>query len=97
MTRRNLASRTIITSTGLVALALAASAFTTTPAAAATGIEPATTYCLSSDNGTDCSFASHAQCEATASGGLGTCTVSPMWQEPRDRFAGGRLAPRPRG
>jgi hypothetical protein len=98
--RRNLTSSTSVNSAGLAALAavvLAASAFlTTAPATAATSSEPAA-YCLSGDNGTDCGFSSRAQCEATASGGLGVCNVMPSWQEPRDRYAVGHLASRLRG
>ena len=57
----------------IVALVLGAGAFlSTTPAAAAGGGN----YCLSSsENGVDCSFTSLAQCEATASGGLGECNM----------------------
>ena len=33
-------------------------------------------YCLTSDSQNDCGFTSLAQCEATASGGLGECNVS---------------------
>ena len=33
-------------------------------------------YCLTGDSENDCGFTSLAQCEATASGGLGECNVS---------------------
>ena len=32
-------------------------------------------YCLSSESQNDCGFTSLAQCEATASGGLGECNM----------------------
>jgi len=71
----------------IAALVLGASAFlSTAPAAAAGG-----NYCLSSsENGVDCSFTSLAQCEATASGGLGECNMvaAPMM---RGRFGFGRI------
>lgn len=52
------------------AIALSALAFFAAPPAANAGpIVPPGHYCLSYDRGgTDCSFASYAQCEATASG-----------------------------
>jgi hypothetical protein len=56
-------------------VALSAIAFTTTPGAAKAGpIVPPGHYCLSYDEGgTDCSFTSHAECQATASGIDGEC------------------------
>jgi hypothetical protein len=43
-------------------------------AAQAGPITPPGKYCLQYDvGGTDCSFTSYAQCEATASGGFGEC------------------------
>jgi hypothetical protein len=81
MNRRSLhnVSFSSATTATLAALVLAASAFiSAAPAAAATGSAPAT-YCLSGDSQNDCGFMSFAQCEATASGGLGVCDVAPMW------------------
>jgi hypothetical protein len=34
-------------------------------------------YCLTGDGENDCGFMSLAQCEATASGGLGVCNMVP--------------------
>jgi hypothetical protein len=52
------------------ALSFSALAFSVTPGAAKGGpIVPPGRYCLSyNEGGTDCSFTSYAQCEATASG-----------------------------
>jgi hypothetical protein len=51
------------------AIAFSAVSFTATPGAKAGPITPPGHYCLSYDEGgTDCSFTSYAQCEATASG-----------------------------
>jgi hypothetical protein len=59
----------------MAALVLAACAFVSIgPAAAADGAHA--TYCLSSDSENDCGFTSLAQCEATASGGLGECKMA---------------------
>jgi hypothetical protein len=67
----------------LAALVLAASGLISPrPAAAATGSAHAV-YCLSGDNEADCGFTSLAQCEATASGGLGECNR--VVAEPMDR------------
>jgi hypothetical protein len=56
-------------------VALSALALTATPGAAKAGpIVPPGRYCLSYDEGgTDCSFTSHAECQATASGIDGEC------------------------
>jgi hypothetical protein len=60
---------------------LASCAFISTAPAKAASSERAT-YCLSSDSQSDCGFASLAQCEATASGGLGVCdTISALPEE----------------
>jgi Protein of unknown function (DUF3551) len=68
------------------ALVLAAGAFV--PAAPAAAAERAhATYCLSSDSENDCSFVSLAQCEATASGGLGECNRVATGLEPRGAYA----------
>jgi hypothetical protein len=70
----------------MAALVLAACAFIPTrPAAAATS--NSTSYCLSSDSENDCSFASLAQCEATASGGLGVCGRVAAWSSDRGPYA----------
>jgi hypothetical protein len=66
----------ISTMTIASALALSTLAFTeATPRAAQAGpIVPAGRYCLQYDlGGTDCSFTSYAQCEATASGEAAEC------------------------
>ena len=69
------------------ALVLAVGAFIpTAPAAAATSLSQAT-YCLTSDSQNDCGFTSLAQCEATASGGLGVCNMVPAWSRPQDAYA----------
>jgi len=58
----------------MAALVLAACAFFSVGPAAAADSGQAV-YCLSSDSENDCGFTSLAQCEATASGGLGECDV----------------------
>jgi Protein of unknown function (DUF3551) len=65
----------ISTMTIASALALSALAFTAAPRAAQAGpIVPPGRYCLQYDlGGTDCSFTSYAQCEATASGEAAEC------------------------
>jgi hypothetical protein len=59
------------------AVAFSAFAFTATPGSAARvgrAITPQHQYCLSYDSGgSDCSFTSYAQCEATASGQDAVC------------------------
>lgn len=62
--------KTISMMTVAAAIAFSAVAFAVTPGAAkAEPITPPGHYCLSYDEGgTDCSFTSYAQCEATASG-----------------------------
>ena len=81
------------------ALALAASAFVATrPAAAATGEH--VTYCLYGDGQSDCGFMSLAQCEATASGGLGVCNAvssDPLQRDPDTLFGGHGKFHRARG
>jgi len=70
------------------AFVLAASAFVSTgPANAASGER--VTYCLSGDGQNDCGFMSLAQCEATASGGLGVCNAvaaGPLQRDPDTLF-----------
>jgi|AmaraimetFIIA100_FD_contig_41_11075979_length_738_multi_5_in_0_out_0_1 hypothetical protein len=78
-------TRTVSFSSTLAMLVLGACAFlSTAPAAAAGG-----NYCLSSDANMDCSFTSLAQCQATASGGLGECNmvVAPPLSRGRYGFA----------
>lgn len=54
----------------------------TGPSAQAETIARSGTYCLSyGEGGTDCSFTSYAQCEATASGQVAEC-YGPDAQEP---------------
>jgi uncharacterized protein DUF3551 len=60
----------------MAALVLAAYAFISIAPAAAADNGHAV-YCLSGDNENDCGFTSLAQCEATASGGLGECEMAP--------------------
>jgi len=80
----------------LGAFALAVCAFISTgPAAAATSER--VTYCLSSDSENDCGFMSLAQCEATASGGLGVCNMAPTWPRARDAYAMQRSPARSNG
>ncbi len=80
----------------LGAFALAICAFiSTAPAAAATSEQAS--YCLSSDSQNDCGFASLAQCEATASGGLGVCDMAPTWSRARDAYAMQRSPARSNG
>ena len=98
--RRNFTSPSIVNGAGLAAIAafvVAAGAVIPTASAAAAASNEGTAYCLSGDGISDCSFTSRAQCEASASGGLGICTIVPAWHEPRDRYAIRRLVPRPRG
>ena len=66
------------------ALMLAAGAFLPTAPAAAATSNAHTTYCLTSDSENDCDFTSLAQCEATASGGLGECDMRPAWSRPQN-------------
>jgi hypothetical protein len=70
----------------IAAFALAVYAFISTGPAAAASSEHAV-YCLSGDSENDCSFTSLAQCEATASGGLGVCQVMPAWPRERGAYA----------
>jgi hypothetical protein len=60
-------------------IAFSAVCLTATPGAAksanAVPIKPSEHYCLSYEAGTDCGFTSYAQCEATASGIGGGCTL----------------------
>jgi hypothetical protein len=71
--------KTIYVMATATAIVLSAVSFiATTAAARPTKAESNTLpehYCLSYEAGTDCSFTSYAQCEATASGIGGTCTV----------------------
>jgi hypothetical protein len=71
--------KTIYVMATATAIALSAVSFIATPAAArlttAGSSAPPEHYCLSYEAGTDCGFTSYAQCEATASGIGGTCTV----------------------
>jgi hypothetical protein len=66
------------------AVALSAIVFTATPGAAKAGpIVPPGRYCLSYDeDGTDCSFTSDAQCQATASG-IGAECYGPSFRDER--------------
>jgi hypothetical protein len=68
------------------ALALSAFAFSTAPQPAQAGpIVPPGYYCLSyDDGGTDCSFTSYAQCEATASGEDAECYGKTVRDDQRD-------------
>jgi hypothetical protein len=64
--------RTIVASA--VAFSTLALVALTGPSAQAKTMPPAGTYCLSyGEGGTDCSFTSYAQCEATASGQTAEC------------------------
>ena len=67
--------KTISTVAMASVIALSAAAFGVTPEAAKAGpIVPPGHYCMSYDlGGTDCSFTSYAQCEATASGQAAAC------------------------
>ena len=71
----------------IAALVLATGAVVLTVPAAAASNSGHAAYCLSSDSENDCSFTSLAQCEATASGGLGVCDMMPAWPEQRGRYA----------
>jgi hypothetical protein len=68
--------KTIATLAMSSAIALSAFAFFATPEGAKAGpVVPPGHYCLSYDHGgTDCSFTSYAQCEATASGTDAVCS-----------------------
>jgi hypothetical protein len=55
---------------------LTATAYTFRLPAASIGNDNPGHYCLTSDSQNDCGFTSLAQCEATASGGLGECNAS---------------------
>ncbi len=73
----------------MAALCVGAGAlFSITPAAAS---PERAVVCLSGDNTSDCGFTSLAQCEATASGGLGVCNVvsSGLPEHPRAVFSRG--------
>jgi Protein of unknown function (DUF3551) len=69
----------------IAALAFAVYAFHPAKAAAATASDHAT-YCLSSDSQSQCGFTSLAQCEATASGGLGVCNMVPAMSDDLGSF-----------
>jgi Protein of unknown function (DUF3551) len=73
----------------IAALALGACAFLSSAPAAAATSERAT-VCLSSDSQSDCGFASLAQCEATAAGGLGVCDMVSAIPEEHSAFARSR-------
>jgi hypothetical protein len=70
----------------IAALVLAASAFISIEPAAAANSERAV-YCLSGESENDCGFTSLAQCEATASGGLGECAMVAAGPLQRDPYA----------
>jgi len=70
----------------IAALVLAASAFISIEPAAAANSERAV-YCLSGESENDCGFTSLAQCEATASGGLGECAMVAAIPLQRDPYA----------
>jgi len=55
---------------------LVAAAYALRLPASSTRTDNSRHYCLSSDSQNDCGFTSLAQCEATASGGLGECNAS---------------------
>ena len=74
----------------IAAFGLAVCAFISIKPAAAAESEHAV-YCLSSDSENDCSFASLAQCQATASGGLGVCDMRSAWRDPLGAYARYRL------
>src|ERR1700761_1506220 len=84
MTRLTSRNITFLAATAFV---LAAGALSPTAPAAAATTGAQATYCLSSDSESDCGFTSLAQCEATASGGLGECSMVPAWSRPRDAYA----------
>jgi hypothetical protein len=70
----------------IAALCLAAGALlSSAPAAAASGERAG--YCLSGDGTADCGFTSLAQCEASASGGLGVCNIVSAGLAERSRAA----------
>ena len=70
----------------IAGLVLAACGFTLSGPAAAADSERAS-YCLTSDSRNDCGFASLAQCEATAAGGLGECSMVAASPDPRSAYA----------
>ena len=75
----------LASATALSALALSGSAATAGP------IVPPGRYCLSYDKGgTDCSFASYAQCQATASGLAAECYGKTARDDENDRIDGPR-------
>lgn len=76
------------------AFVLAASTFLPTAPATAATSNAHTTYCLTSDSENDCGFTSLAQCEATASGGLGECDMVPAWSRPQNAYALDHSRPR---
>jgi Protein of unknown function (DUF3551) len=82
--------KTISTMTIASALALSALAFTAAPRAAQAGpIVPPGRYCLLYDlGGTDCSFTSYAQCEATASGEAAECYGNTIRDDERSAESG---------
>ena len=77
----------------IAALMLGACAFLSSAPAAAATSEHAT-VCLSSDSQSDCGFASLAQCEATAAGGLGVCDMVSAMPEEHSAFARSRAQAR---
>lgn len=68
------------------ALALGAGTFLSAAPAAAATSGTRTTYCLTGDSQNDCGFTSLAQCEATASGGLGECAMLQAWSRPQGAY-----------
>jgi hypothetical protein len=64
-----------VTKPGLTRAARIAARVLGTCALLSTTPATARNYCLSGDANMDCSFTSLAQCEATASGGLGECKM----------------------
>jgi hypothetical protein len=76
------------------AVAFLTVAFTATPGSAArvrTSIAPSQHYCMYYDEGgTDCTFTSYAQCEATASGPAGGCYANPVSSPEDEGFRGAR-------
>ena len=75
-------TRIISFSSAAIAALVLGAFLSAAPAAAAGG-----NYCLSGDSITDCSFTSLAQCEATASGGLGECNMVAAGFEQRGTYA----------
>jgi Protein of unknown function (DUF3551) len=82
------------------AVAFSAFAFSATPGSAARverSITPPQQYCYYDDaGGTDCSFTSNAQCEATASGRAGGCYADPFPDDENFRGARAQQLSRPR-